>query len=156
MVSCKSGFGDCDAVAADGCETDVTRYFTHCGSCSACASGKLCKSGSCAAPAACVAGNDTYTNASWVVCTAAMNSVWISAATAIGGTYHAGQICKQLGLPTVTFGSNLGRVCGSAADPPGSTNCANPGTPAFDGSGQIDVDADGPILSGQATWKCTP
>jgi hypothetical protein len=31
--SCKSGYGDCDGNAANGCETDTSSNMTHCGAC---------------------------------------------------------------------------------------------------------------------------
>ncbi len=32
-VSCSSGFGDCNALVKDGCETDLTSAIDHCGAC---------------------------------------------------------------------------------------------------------------------------
>ncbi len=33
VISCDNGFADCDALAADGCETDVLADIQHCGDC---------------------------------------------------------------------------------------------------------------------------
>jgi hypothetical protein len=46
--ACASGFGNCDGVAANGCETDLTTSKSNCGSCgNACATGSSCVSGAC-------------------------------------------------------------------------------------------------------------
>lgn len=45
-VLCPAGFGDCNGVASDGCETDLATSATHCGACA-----RVCVS-----PARCVAG----------------------------------------------------------------------------------------------------
>ena len=45
------GFGDCDMMAANGCETDTRTSTTHCGRCGgACLTGAMCASGTCTAP----------------------------------------------------------------------------------------------------------
>jgi hypothetical protein len=47
IASCNTGFADCDGVASNGCETDLS-LPTHCGTCTnACAAGMLCSGGSC-------------------------------------------------------------------------------------------------------------
>jgi hypothetical protein len=43
---CPAGFGDCNGVASDGCETDLSTSATHCGACAT----------ACQSPARCVAG----------------------------------------------------------------------------------------------------
>ena len=53
---CATGFGDCNGVASDGCETDVTSSVPHCGACNAPCdlpnATEACVSGACV-PAAC-------------------------------------------------------------------------------------------------------
>ena len=39
VISCASGFGDCNAVSKDGCETELASAIDHCGAC-----GKACMS----------------------------------------------------------------------------------------------------------------
>jgi hypothetical protein len=47
-IACTVGYGDCDANAANGCETALTTP-ADCGACgSACAAGELCTTGACA------------------------------------------------------------------------------------------------------------
>ncbi|MBW2460214.1 MAG: hypothetical protein JRH11_01125 [Deltaproteobacteria bacterium] len=53
LARCEVGFGDCDADAATGCETDVTSSITDCGTCgtvcsAAPRSAPLCEMGACA------------------------------------------------------------------------------------------------------------
>lgn len=49
--ACNTGFGNCDANAANGCETDTNANTAHCGMCGrACATGEVCAGGGCRAP----------------------------------------------------------------------------------------------------------
>jgi hypothetical protein len=48
LVSCDAGWGDCDAVPSNGCETNLLTSDTHCGSCgNDCGTGSACADGSC-------------------------------------------------------------------------------------------------------------
>ncbi len=52
-VTCAAGWGDCDGVASNGCEVDLTSTATHCNACgTACAAGRVCLGGACQ-PTAC-------------------------------------------------------------------------------------------------------
>jgi hypothetical protein len=54
-IACLSGFGDCDGVAANGCEEALQTSSLHCGSCSnPCSSGRACEGGTCATAASCM------------------------------------------------------------------------------------------------------
>ncbi len=47
-VVCPAGFGDCNGVASDGCETDLTTSAAHCGACArVCVSPARCTAGTC-------------------------------------------------------------------------------------------------------------
>jgi hypothetical protein len=47
-LSCNSGWGDCNMLAADGCEVDLLAADHNCGRCgNACLSGTHCASGAC-------------------------------------------------------------------------------------------------------------
>jgi hypothetical protein len=52
VAACTAGFGNCDGVAANGCEVDLTATVTHCGACgNACAAANAttaCRSSACA------------------------------------------------------------------------------------------------------------
>ena len=49
---CAAGFGDCDGVATNGCETDLRASNSNCGVCgTACSGTQICSSGACTCPA---------------------------------------------------------------------------------------------------------
>jgi hypothetical protein len=53
VASCAAGFGNCDGLASNGCETNTNTSTTYCGSCGtghSCASGGSCNNGTCACP----------------------------------------------------------------------------------------------------------
>ncbi len=46
--ACNTGYGDCDRLAANGCEANLYKDAANCGACAhACALGQVCASGSC-------------------------------------------------------------------------------------------------------------
>lgn len=46
--ACMTGYGDCDGMVANGCETNVNSSPSHCGMCGApCADGRVCVRGAC-------------------------------------------------------------------------------------------------------------
>lgn len=48
VASCEANYGDCDGMAANGCETDLRATAAHCGACGAsCAAGRTCMAGAC-------------------------------------------------------------------------------------------------------------
>lgn len=47
VAACTGGFGNCNAMAADGCETDVRSDPAHCGSCDRSCGGTACVDGVC-------------------------------------------------------------------------------------------------------------
>ncbi|GEM_PF-4512282 len=48
VVGCAAGFADCDAMAANGCETATAANAGNCGACGrVCAAGQLCAGGTC-------------------------------------------------------------------------------------------------------------
>lgn len=64
LLECESGFGDCDAIATNGCETDLRSAPGSCGVCGrTCGGSELCVSGGCLAADALVqvAAGDDFT-----------------------------------------------------------------------------------------------
>jgi hypothetical protein len=51
LASCDAGFGDCDGLLANGCETPLVADGKNCGECGVvCAMGLVCKAGQCTCP----------------------------------------------------------------------------------------------------------
>ena len=52
VASCNAGYGNCDSVASNGCETNLGSTLAHCGACGAACSGAngtpVCRAGTCA------------------------------------------------------------------------------------------------------------
>ena len=159
---CNSGYENCDGKPANGCEVDLNSDANHCGKCGQVCSqnAPFCDQGVCkngclngkAPLAACATGKDPQTSAPWVICKADCTMAWISAQKG-GGTYHAGQICKDLGYTKVSaFGGNWDDVCGYNQP---NTSCQSPGTMTLDGSGNAGMDQYGQVLSVTVMWQCT-
>jgi putative Ig domain-containing protein/IPT/TIG domain-containing protein len=48
VTTCSAGYGDCNHLASDGCETNLLTSNSNCGACgNACAAGQSCTNGSC-------------------------------------------------------------------------------------------------------------
>jgi hypothetical protein len=89
---CPSGFGDCDANPANGCETNLASSAANCGACgNACPAGRACVAGACAGPI-CASG---YADCDGNPATGCETNVAISAANcgACGRSCTAGQSC---------------------------------------------------------------
>ena len=54
ITACGAGFGDCDGMAANGCEVDTATAVANCGTCGrACSSAQSCVAGVCTLPRSC-------------------------------------------------------------------------------------------------------
>ncbi|MBK6534095.1 MAG: hypothetical protein IPF99_32365 [Deltaproteobacteria bacterium] len=54
VAACGAGFGDCDGMAANGCEVDTATAVANCGTCGrACSSAQSCVAGACTLPRSC-------------------------------------------------------------------------------------------------------
>jgi cysteine-rich repeat protein len=108
-------------------------------------------------PDVCQQGNDPFTGAPWVVCSADATSAWISANNQ--GTYHPVTICQSLGYNTVgSWGGTCGDVCGYCQG--GVTSCAATGNANFDfgawaGVGNCGNDGNGETICITVMWTCT-
>jgi hypothetical protein len=99
---CNAGFGDCDGLAANGCETNLNA-LTNCGSC-----GTSCDDGSACTDDSCVAGTCTHA----------------------GRTCSAPDQCHEAGTcnPATGLCSNPAKPAGSACGDPSAGQCDAPDT----------------------------
>ena len=108
---CNAGYGDCDGVAANGCETDLNATVGSCGACGrACALANAtasCAAGACAV-ASCAAG---FGNCDGV----ASNGCETDLRGSNGNCGRCGAVC---GAGTVCSGGACGSICGA-----GTTYC---------------------------------
>jgi len=165
LGDCLPGWGDCNKVAKDGCEVDLTADANNCNGCgnacppdapycldSQCSMGCL---GGMPAPDACTTGTDLETASPWIVCAADCKGAYIAANN--GGNYHALQICQTLGYSKLgSYGGTCGTVCGFCKDW-ANASCMNPQpNPHFDGGGNQGMDGFGIILANTVQWQCLP
>lgn len=112
-----------------------------------------CPSG-CEIPDACDVG-DADTNAPWVVCSADADQAWISFGQIdLPASYHASQICEQLGYAGVAhYGASCPHnICGTCE---AYSSCSQPGLPQFyDDVGTAVDDNGGIVLYGTVKWLC--
>ncbi|MEI8256798.1 MAG: hypothetical protein WCJ30_14075, partial [Deltaproteobacteria bacterium] len=173
--ACSTGWGNCDGIAANGCETSLTTN-THCGACATvCGAGSLCSGGACSgvctAPTtncsgACVNTSIDLANCGGCgrPCATPFRSVARCAAGACGFTCNSGfgdcdgdpaNGCETSLSTTLTSCGACGRVCAAPAN--ASATCVgsacgigacNPGFADCDGNGANGCEAN---LSGSAT-----
>jgi len=125
VASCDPGFGNCDGVAANGCETNVNTSTTHCGMCmNACATCNTCTAGMCT-PASdlssCTGGRCVGTSCC-SGCTANVGGIW----ACYGGMVDAA--CGRAGATCTACGrcsTCVGGVCTPVAD---GTACSGTGS----------------------------
>ena len=119
VATCSDGFGDCDATAANGCETDTRTSASHCGAC-----GRACAERPNTA-ASCAGGTCAY-------------------ACATGFADCDGDAANGCETDTRTSASHCG-ACGRRCDPPNATAVCGMGSCAVaacaDGFGDCDGNA---------------
>jgi len=102
---------------------------------------------------ACQTGNDPYTGAPYVVCTATPTYAWISANNF--GQYHIDLICQSLGYAGIgRWGGTCGNVCGFCQGP---TSCSSPGSATFSAGtspNNCGSDSHGPLWCNTIQWEC--
>jgi hypothetical protein len=104
LSSCKTGFGNCDSNAANGCETNLNTSSTYCGACGAghaCPTGGSCTNGVCACPGGQTNCSGTCTN------TQASDAANCGSCGhgCIGGTCSAG-VCQRFTVANATVTSS--------------------------------------------------
>ena len=115
VASCVGSFGDCDAMAANGCETDTATSVTHCGGC-----GRACDARA-NASAACAAGACVYAcDAGFADCDGmAANGCEVDTRSAPANCGMCGRACVAAnGTATCAAG-----VCGLGACNAGFGDC---------------------------------
>ncbi|MFO0602792.1 MAG: MXAN_6577-like cysteine-rich protein [Polyangiales bacterium] len=127
VVSCASGYGDCDAVAGNGCEADLRASVAHCGACGrACAlphATPTCAGGACAVRT-CEGGFADCDGAPGDGCEVDTRTDNVNCG-ACGNACPAGQVCSN-GACAATCAAPLTRCTdASAADRRAGDSCAN-------------------------------
>jgi len=103
--TCAPNFGNCDGMAANGCETNTQTSAAHCGACNnACASGQTCVNGACASGC-------TMTDCS---------GACVNTQT---DTAHCGGCSRACALANVATQSCASGACGVGACATGFGNC---------------------------------
>ncbi len=116
IARCAAGFGNCDGMAANGCETNVNTSATSCGAC-----GRACVAGA-NSTAACVAGacGVARCNAGFGNCDAmAANGCETATSTSLANCGACGRACS---LPNATVACAAG-ACNLTACATGFGNC---------------------------------
>ncbi|MBI5514103.1 MAG: hypothetical protein HY909_10070 [Deltaproteobacteria bacterium] len=115
VAACAEGFGDCDGMAANGCETDLRTSAGHCGAC-----GRACSGGG-AGTASCAMGTCGLTCATGLADCDGDPSNGCEADTRVN-TGHCGR-CGNA-CPTVAGGAACAAgVCGASACAAGTADC---------------------------------
>jgi hypothetical protein len=121
VSSCNAGFGNCDANASNGCETNLQTSAQHCSACGmACAAGFVCQAGRCVCDGNndCPSGQSCCGGACVDVRSSQTHCGACGAACGSGQTCCSGS-CRALASDFNNCGS-CGRSCGS-----NSNRCTN-------------------------------
>lgn len=117
VSTCNGGFGNCDANAANGCETNLQTTAAHCGACgAACAANFVCQGGRCVCDANsdCASGQACCNGACVDIRSNAANCGACGAVCASGQSCCSGT-CKNLATDINNCGG-CGRACGDNSD----------------------------------------
>jgi hypothetical protein len=116
IATCELGFGDCNADASDGCETNLRADAAHCGACDqACAlptATAACQLGRCV-PASCLPGRADCDGSQKTVCETSLAD----------DPKHCGQCGATCALPNVAQAACQKGVCNVASCEPGRADC---------------------------------
>ncbi|PZR06388.1 MAG: hypothetical protein DI536_30425 [Archangium gephyra] len=113
ILSCNPGFADCNGVASDGCEVNITNSPGHCGACNAACNGTngtpTCSNSSCGIT--CNANFDNCDNN-------ASNGCEVNTGTSLGNCGACGNVCNANNGAASCSNGSCGIACGS-----GFANC---------------------------------
>ena len=116
IATCELGFGNCNGLASDGCETNLRDDAAHCGGCDqACAlptATAMCQLGRCV-PATCLPGRADCDGSQKTVCETSLAD----------DPKHCGQCGATCVLPHVAQAACAQGVCGVASCEPGRADC---------------------------------
>ncbi len=153
-TSCNAGFGDCDAMAANGCETDTRVTAAHCGGCRMACAARANAAATCAAGACAYACNTGFADCDGMTANGCETDVTSSASNcgACGRTCAAGVTCVAGAcnrFPS-TGAEGAFNPTGNIVLPPGTHNFTTINVPAgvrvtTTGSGVLDLRATGAI-----------
>jgi len=121
VSSCNGGFGNCDANASNGCETNLQTNAQHCNACgAACAAGFVCQAGRCVCDSNsdCASGQSCCNGACVDTRTSTTHCGGCGTVCGSGQSCCSGS-CRSLSTDINNCGS-CGRVCGS-----NSNRCSN-------------------------------
>jgi len=174
VAACLAGFGNCDAIAANGCEVNTRNDANNCGACSmtgashACTGGKVCQSSTCVCPAGshdcsgtCVSDTSTSISSCGVTCMACAAPT-NGTATCSGAPPECGGSCGKAQFPTLCGNACINTMknnnncggCGPAfACASGSTCVAGVCTAAMDAGGSDAAGSDAATGDDQANGE---
>jgi hypothetical protein len=115
IATCRAGFADCDMVATNGCETDLSSP-SSCGACGTkCAAGQVCTPTGCAA--SCPLGLTNCSSSCANLVSSAENCGGCGTSCGSGATFAGGCSNGQCGTPVCDPGYDPSLGCGDPRDP---------------------------------------
>jgi hypothetical protein len=138
VASCKTGFGDCDKTAANGCEADFATDPKNCGGCGTiCAPTEVCTAGTCGPPP----------------CQPPLTDCGGACVDLKTDPAHCGACARPCSSSNVASKSCAGGLCASSCQL-GWGNCSQPAAPAPDDGCERDVSANNSSC-GSCSNNCT-
>ncbi len=140
VMSCTLPFGDCDALPANGCETDTTTAVAHCGACGRACEARPHATASCAASACEYACEEGFADCDGATANGCETDTRTSAT-------HCGACSNRCALPGATAGC-VGGACSVASCDAGRADCngdASDGCEATTASDPMNCGACGTV-----------
>ncbi len=129
--SCNAGYGDCDGIASNGCETNLNTTPTSCGTCTnVCNLANAtadCSAGSCTV-ASCTAGYGNCDGIASNGCETALDTnsnCGVCGTTCGAGTFCSGSTCVSSCSSGTTYCTAYGACFNLATDPSHCGSCSN-------------------------------
>ncbi|MCC6214487.1 MAG: hypothetical protein IT376_06435 [Polyangiaceae bacterium] len=138
QLVCDSGWGDCDGVASNGCETNLGTSSAHCGACQRACSSAGAVSASCSGGVCTSLCQPGYGNCEQPAAPSPDDGCETALATDAANCGGCGRACSTVNVSTAACAA--GRCTSTCT--PGYGNCSQPAPPAADDGCEIAVDAD--------------